>query len=42
MDSLIFSFEKEKMPPAVFLATAALIAIFALGLAYRVISFVAF
>ncbi|WP_256464800.1 hypothetical protein [Halosolutus gelatinilyticus] len=38
----LFEFEEEKLPPAVVLATTALIAIFALGLAYRAIAFVAF
>lgn len=38
----LFEFEQEMMPPAVVLATVALIAIFALGLAYRAIAFVAF
>ena len=38
----LFEFEQEKMPAAVVLATTGLIAIFALGLAYRAIAFVAF
>ncbi|EMA41745.1 hypothetical protein [Halobiforma nitratireducens] len=33
----VFEFEEEKIPPAVLLATAALIAIFAIGIPFRVL-----
>lgn len=36
MVELLFAFEKEKLPAPVVLATAALIAIFALGIPIRV------
>ncbi|AEH35372.1 hypothetical protein [Halopiger xanaduensis] len=37
MDSLLFDFEKEKLPAPVVLATMGLIALFALGIPLRVL-----
>ncbi|WP_255191369.1 hypothetical protein [Natronobeatus ordinarius] len=37
MKNLLFEFEEEKMPPAVILATAILIAVFLLGIAYQLL-----
>ncbi|ELY95087.1 hypothetical protein C483_01946 [Natrialba hulunbeirensis JCM 10989] len=42
MYDLLFSFEKERLPPAVILATGALIAVFVLGLLYRGVAFALF
>ena len=42
MNDILFRFEEKKLPPVVFLATAALIAIFALGLLYQLLSFALF
>ncbi|MFC4438372.1 MULTISPECIES: hypothetical protein [Natrialbaceae] len=38
----VFEFEEEKMPLPVLLSTAGLIAIFALGIVYRLVSFLVF
>lgn len=37
MKRLLFEFEEEKVPPAVILATAILIAVFLLGIAYQLL-----
>ncbi|WP_265111984.1 hypothetical protein [Halosolutus halophilus] len=38
----LFEFEQETLPPAVVLSTLALIALFAVGIAYRLLAIVAF
>ncbi len=38
MDDLLFTFDEERIPHVVLLATAILITIFALGLLYRAFS----
>ncbi|WP_290816240.1 hypothetical protein [Halovivax sp.] len=42
MSDLLFTFEEKRVPPVVVMATAALIAIFALGLIYQVLSILLF
>ncbi len=42
MLSGVFEFEEEKMPLPVSLSAAGLIVIFALGIAYRLLSFLVF
>lgn len=38
MRKYLFTFEKERMPPAVILATGVLIAIFVIGIAYQLLA----
>ena len=38
----VFEFEEKKMPLPVFLSAAGLITIFALGIVYRLVSFLVF
>ena len=40
MRALLFTFEREKLPPAVILATAILIAVFVLGIVYQLLGLV--